>query len=195
MSTNIGKALTFDDILLVPAYSEVTPDMVNVSTFLTPSIPLRTPLLSAAMDTVTEAAMAISMARMGGIGIIHKNMPVARQRLEVEKVKKSESGMILDPVTVASDDTVRHALDLMADYRVSGLPVVDGEKLVGILTNRDVRFVRDAENILVREVMTSKNLVTVPIGTTLDEAREHLHRHRIEKLLVVDEDNRLRGLI
>ncbi len=195
MSTNIGKALTFDDILLVPAYSEVTPDMVNVSTFLTPSIPLRTPLLSAAMDTVTEAAMAISMARMGGIGIIHKNMPVDRQRLEVEKVKKSESGMILDPVTVASDDTVRHALDLMADYRVSGLPVVDGEKLVGILTNRDVRFVRDAENILVREVMTSKNLVTVPIGTTLDEAREHLHRHRIEKLLVVDEDNRLRGLI
>ncbi len=195
MSTNIGKALTFDDILLVPAYSEVTPDMVNVSTFLTPSIPLRTPLLSAAMDTVTEAAMAISMARMGGIGIIHKNMPVARQRLEVEKVKKSESGMILDPVTVASDDTVRHALDLMADYRVSGLPVVDGEKLVGILTNRDVRFVRDAESILVREVMTSENLVTVPMGTTLDESREHLHRHRIEKLLVVDEDNRLRGLI
>ena len=195
MSTNIGKALTFDDILLVPAYSEVTPDMVNVSTFLTPSIPLRTPLLSAAMDTVTEAAMAISMARMGGIGIIHKNMPVARQRLEVEKVKKSESGMILDPVTVASNDTVRHALDLMADYRVSGLPVVDGEKLVGILTNRDVRFVRDAESILVREVMTSENLVTVPMGTTLDESREHLHRHRIEKLLVVDEDNRLRGLI
>lgn len=195
MSTNIGKALTFDDILLVPAYSEVTPDMVNVSTLLTPSIELRTPLLSAAMDTVTEAAMAISMARMGGIGVIHKNMPVARQRLEVEKVKKSESGMILDPVTVASDDSVRRALDLMSDYRVSGLPVVDGERLVGILTNRDVRFVQDAESILVRDVMTSENLVTVPMGTTLEEAKEHLHRHRIEKLLVVDDDNRLRGLI
>lgn len=172
MSTNIGKALTFDDILLVPAYSEVTPDMVNVSTLLTPSIELRTPLLSAAMDTVTEAAMAISMARMGGIGVIHKNMPVARQRLEVEKVKKSESGMILDPVTVASDDSVRRALDLMSDYRVSGLPVVDGERLVGILTNRDVRFVQDAESILVRDVMTSENLVTVPMGTTLEEAKE-----------------------
>lgn len=195
MSTNIGKALTFDDILLVPAYSEVTPDMVNVSTLLTPSIELRTPLLSAAMDTVTEAAMAISMARMGGIGVIHKNMPVSRQRLEVEKVKKSESGMILDPVTVASDDSVRRALDLMSDYRVSGLPVVDGERLVGILTNRDVRFVQDAESILVRDVMTSENLVTVPMGTTLEEAKEHLHRHRIEKLLVVDDDNRLRGLI
>lgn len=195
MSTNIGKALTFDDILLVPAYSEVTPDMVNVSTLLTPSIELRTPLLSAAMDTVTEAAMAISMARMGGIGVIHKNMPVARQRLEVEKVKKSESGMILDPVTVASDDSVRRALDLMSDYRVSGLPVVDGERLVGILTNRDVRFVQDAESILVRDVMTSENLVTVPMGTTLEEAKEHLHRHRIEKLLVVDDDNRLCGLI
>lgn len=195
MSTSIGKALTFDDILLIPGYSEVTPDMVDISTHLTPGIPLRIPLLSAAMDTVTEAAMAISMARMGGIGIIHKNMPVARQRLEVEKVKKSESGMILDPVTIASTDTVRQALDLMADYRVSGLPVVDGEKLVGILTNRDVRFVQDASSTRVSEVMTSKHLVTVPMGTTLDEARAHLHEHRIEKLLVVDDANRLRGLI
>ena len=195
MSTSIGKALTFDDILLIPGYSEVTPDMVDISTHLTPGIPLRIPLLSAAMDTVTEAAMAISMARMGGIGIIHKNMPVARQRLEVEKVKKSESGMILDPVTVSSTDTVRQALDLMADYRVSGLPVVDGEKLVGILTNRDVRFVQDASSTRVSEVMTSKHLVTVPMGTTLDEARAHLHEHRIEKLLVVDDANRLRGLI
>lgn len=195
MSTNIGKALTFDDILLLPGYSEVTPDMVDISTHLTPGIALRIPLLSAAMDTVTEAAMAISMARMGGIGIIHKNMSVARQRLEVEKVKKSESGMILDPVTVASTDTVRKALDLMSDYRVSGLPVVDGGKLVGILTNRDVRFVQDAADIGVSEVMTSKNLVTVPMGTTLDEARAHLHEHRIEKLLVVDGDNRLCGLI
>lgn len=195
MSTNIGKALTFDDILLLPGYSEVTPDMVDITTYLTPSIPLRIPLLSAAMDTVTEAAMGISMARMGGIGIIHKNMSVAAQRLEVEKVKKSESGMILDPVTVLPSDSVEHALTLMADYHVSGLPVVDSGRLVGILTNRDVRFVSDADSIRVSDVMTSKNLVTVPMGTTLDESKNHLHRHRIEKLLVVDEDNRLRGLI
>lgn len=195
MSTNIGKALTFDDILLLPSFSEVTPDMVDITTYLTPSIPLRIPLLSAAMDTVTEAAMGISMARMGGIGIIHKNMSVAAQRLEVEKVKKSESGMILDPVTVLPSDSVEHALTLMADYHVSGLPVVDSGRLVGILTNRDVRFVSDASSIRVSDVMTSKNLVTVPMGTTLDEAKDHLHRHRIEKLLVVDEDNRLRGLI
>lgn len=195
MSTNIGKALTFDDILLLPGYSEVTPDMVDITTYLTPAIPLRIPLLSAAMDTVTEAAMGISMARMGGIGIIHKNMSIAAQRLEVEKVKKSESGMILDPVTVLSSDSVEHALSLMADYHVSGLPVVDAGRLVGILTNRDVRFVNDASSIRVSDVMTSKNLVTVPMGTTLDEAKDHLHRHRIEKLLVVDEDNRLRGLI
>lgn len=195
MSTNIGKALTFDDILLLPSFSEVTPDMVDITTYLTPSIPLRIPLLSAAMDTVTEAAMGISMARMGGIGIIHKNMSVAAQRLEVEKVKKSESGMILDPVTVLPSDSVEHALTLMADYHVSGLPVVDSGRLVGILTNRDVRFVSDASSIRVSDVMTSKNLVTVPMGTTLDESKDHLHRHRIEKLLVVDEDNRLRGLI
>lgn len=195
MVTNRGKALTFDDILLVPAYSEITPDAVDIATWLTPDIPLRIPLLSAAMDTVTESAMAISMARMGGIGIIHKNMPIQRQRLEVERVKKSESGMILDPVTIASTSPVRDALALMADFRVSGLPVVDGDELVGILTNRDVRFVEDAATTLVSEVMTSKNLVTVPMGTSLDEARRHLHEHRIEKLLVVDDDRRLRGLI
>ena len=194
MPTSTGKALTFDDILLLPGYSEVTPDMVDIATWLTPSIPLRIPLLSAAMDTVTEAAMAISMARMGGIGIIHKNMPVERQRLEIEKVKKSESGMILDPVTVHSTDTVQYALDLMHDYRVSGLPVVDDGQLRGILTNRDVRFVTDAANCKVAEVMTSENLVTVPMGTTLDEARKHLHEHRIEKLLVVEKD-KLCGLI
>lgn len=195
MPTCIGKALTFDDILLLPGFSEVTPDMVDITTHLTPGIPLRIPLLSAAMDTVTEAAMAISMARTGGIGIIHKNMPMARQRLEVEKVKKSESGMILDPVTVTSSDTVRTALDLMHDYRVSGLPVVDSGCLVGILTNRDVRFVEDSDTTLVRHVMTADKLVTVPMGTTLNEAKEHLHRHRIEKLLVVDSENHLRGLI
>ena len=195
MATNRGKALTFDDILLVPAYSDVTPDAVDISTWLTPAIPLRIPLLSAAMDTVTEAAMAISLARMGGIGIIHKNMPIAAQRLEVERVKKSESGMILDPVTIAPDDTVQKALELMASFSVSGLPVVQNGHLAGILTNRDVRFVEDGEKVLVSEVMTSEKLVTVPEGTSLAEAKRHLHEHRIEKLLVVDENNSLVGLI
>ncbi len=195
MATVLGKALTFDDVLLVPEYSEVTPDMVDVSAWLTPSIKLGVPFISAAMDTVTEAEMAISMARQGGIGIIHKNMDVARQRLEVEKVKKSESGMILDPVTVAPDDTVQHALELMSDFRVSGLPVVKNSALVGILTNRDVRFVTEPQTTLVCEVMTRENLVTVPVGTTLEEAKHHLHAHRIEKLLVVDENRQLRGLI
>ena len=195
MPVNYGRALTFDDILLLPAYSEITPDLVDIETWLTPALPLRIPLLSAAMDTITESAMAISLARTGGLGVIHKNMSIAQQRLEVEKVKKSESGMILDPVTVASSDYVRHALGLMADYRVSGLPVVDGKNLVGILTNRDVRFVKDLEQTRVAEVMTSKNLVTVPMGTTLEEAKEHLHAHRIEKLLVVDGEGCLAGLI
>lgn len=195
MSKIVCKGLTFDDVLLLPGYSEVTPDQVSVSTQLTPAIRLNIPLLSAAMDTVTESGMAISMARNGGIGIVHKNMPIERQRLEVEKVKKSESGMILDPVTITPDISVRKALEFMAEFRVSGLPVVDNERLVGILTNRDVRFVQDLENTRVREVMTSKNLVTVPVGTTLEEAKQHLHEHRIEKLLVVDDNNRLRGLI
>ena len=195
MFSNRGKALTFDDILLVPSYSEVTPDMVDVSTWLTPEIQLKSPLLSAAMDTVTESAMAISMARMGGIGVIHKNMSIARQRLEVEKVKKSESGMILDPVTISSSSTVQEALDLMHDFSISGLPVVDDGCLKGILTNRDVRFVVDGTKVLVREVMTSENLITVPMGTSLEEAKRHLHEHRIEKLLVVDENKHLRGLI
>ncbi len=195
MLANRGKALTFDDILLVPGYSEVTPDMVDVSTWLTPDIALKSPLLSAAMDTVTEAAMAISMARMGGIGVIHKNMSIEKQRLEVEKVKKSESGMILDPVTIPSDSSVQEALDLMHDFSISGLPVVDDGHLVGILTNRDVRFVEDGTKVRVSEMMTSKGLVTVPMGTSLDEAKRHLHEHRIEKLLVVDENERLKGLI
>ena len=147
------------------------------------------------MDTVTESAMAISMARSGGIGIIHKNMSIAEQKLEVEKVKKSESGMILDPVTVGPEDTVSTALELMRDYRVSGLPVENNDTLVGILTNRDVRFVTQPDKTLVCEVMTRDNLVTVPMGTTLEEAKEHLHAHRIEKLLVVDGNCKLRGLI
>lgn len=195
MAELLPRALTFDDVLLVPAYSEITPDLVDVSAWLTPSIPLKIPLISAAMDTVTESAMAISMARAGGLGVIHKNMSIERQRLEVEKVKKSESGMILDPITIAPDDTVEHALELMRLYRVSGLPVVREKALVGILTNRDVRFVDDLAGTRVHEVMTSENLVTVPTGTTLDEARRHLHAHRIEKLLVVDESGGLAGLL
>ncbi len=195
MATFSGKALTFDDVLLTPGYSEVTPDSVDVSAYLTPEIKLGIPLLAAAMDTVTESAMAISMARHGGIGIVHKNMSIASQKLEVDRVKKSESGMILDPITVLPNDTVATALKLMAEFRVSGLPVVQNNELVGILTNRDVRFVEDTSTMLVSEVMTSKNLVTVPVGTTLEEAKAHLHNHRIEKLLVVDESRQLKGLI
>jgi IMP dehydrogenase len=194
MSVSFPKALTFDDILLQPGYSEVTPDMIDVGAWLTPGIRLNIPLLSSAMDTVTESAMAISLARAGGIGIIHKNIGIEQQRLEVEKVKKSESGMIVDPVTITPYNTVKDALDLMRSYHISGLPVVDNEKLVGILTNRDVRFVENLAGTRVREVMTSENLVTVPVGTTLEEAKSLLHKYRIEKLLVVD-NNRLAGLI
>ena len=195
MSISIRKALTFDDILLLPAYSEITPDMIDVSTYLTPTVNLNIPLLSSAMDTVTEAEMAISMARNGGVGVIHKNMSVERQKNEVEKVKKSESGMITAPVTISPNSTVADALRLMSEYRVSGLPVVRGPKLVGILTNRDVRFVKNLEETRVKDVMTSRKLVTVPVGTTLEEAKEHLHNNRIEKLLVVDDNKRLCGLI
>ncbi|MFP4083414.1 MAG: IMP dehydrogenase [Desulfonatronovibrio sp.] len=189
-----GPGLTFDDVLLMPAYSEVLPDQVDLSTMLTPEISLNIPLLSAAMDTVTEARMAISMARSGGVGVIHKNMSIDRQRVEVEKVKKSESGMIVDPVTVSPDDSVDHVLNLMSDYRISGLPVIRNNELVGIVTNRDVRFVHDLST-RVREVMTSRNLVTVPVGTTLVEAKQILQQNKIEKLLVVEEGNRLKGLI
>jgi len=194
MQKVIGKGLTFDDVLLLPAYSEALPDEVDVSTWLTADIKLNIPLLSAAMDTVTESRMAISMARAGGVGVIHKNLTIDRQRIEVEKVKKSESGMIVDPVTIEPDYTVGQALEVMAQYRISGLPVVKDTQLVGILTNRDVRFVTNMDT-LVSEVMTSRNLVTVPVGTTLEQAKEHLHANRIEKLLVVDENNKLRGLL
>ncbi|OIO00762.1 MAG: IMP dehydrogenase [Desulfovibrionaceae bacterium CG1_02_65_16] len=190
----IGKALTFDDVLLVPDYSEVLPDSVDVSTQLTPEIRLNIPLLSAAMDTVTEARMAISMARTGGAGVIHKNMSIRDQVREVDKVKKSESGMIHDPVTVHPDDNVAKVLSLMTEFRISGLPVVRGDKLVGIVTNRDVRFVTD-NNTPVSEVMTSRNLITVPEGISDEEAKRHLHQNRIEKLLVVDDENKLKGLI
>lgn len=190
----IGKALTFDDVLLVPDYSEVLPDSVDVGTQLTPEIRLNIPLLSAAMDTVTEARMAISMARSGGVGVIHKNMSIRDQVREVDKVKKSESGMIHDPVTVHPDDNVGKVLALMSEYRISGLPVVRGDKLVGIVTNRDVRFVTDP-GTPVSEVMTSRNLITVPEGISDEEAKRQLHQNRIEKLLVVDDDNQLKGLI
>ncbi|MDR2050324.1 MAG: IMP dehydrogenase [Deltaproteobacteria bacterium] len=195
MGVDVNRALTFDDILLEPGYSELTPDEISVSSRLTGCITLNIPIVSSAMDTVTESALAISMARNGGLGVIHKNMSIEAQAHEVEKVKKSESGMISDPVTVGPDDNVTKAMELMRTYRVSGLPVVRGSRLVGILTNRDVRFVKDLENTAVKEVMTSRRLITVPVGTTLEEAKELLHANRIEKLLVVDGDKRLRGLI
>ncbi len=194
MEKIVGNGLTFDDVLLLPAYSEVLPDIVQLSSFLTKDILLNVPLISAAMDTVTENKMAISLARAGGIGIIHKNMSIERQRLEVEKVKKSESGMVLDPLVVHPSDTVGMVLDSMREYSISGMPVVDGDKLVGIVTNRDVRFVTNMDTE-VAKVMTGENLVTVPIGISQDEAKRVLHENRIEKLLVVDDDNKLRGLL
>ncbi|MHC1789135.1 IMP dehydrogenase [Solidesulfovibrio sp.] len=194
MEKVIDFGLTFDDVLLVPAYSEVLPDQADVSSWLTPDIKLNIPLVSAAMDTVTESRMAIQLARSGGVGVVHKNMSIAQQRLEVEKVKKSESGMIISPITVVPTMTVEQALRLMSEYSISGLPVVDGDTLVGIVTNRDVRFIKDSVTT-VGQVMTSEKLVTVPVGTTLEEAKHHLHANRIEKLLVVDDNNKLRGLI
>jgi IMP dehydrogenase len=194
MEKLIGKALTFDDVLLLPDYSNVLPDKVDVSTLLTPDITLNIPLISAAMDTVTEARMAISMARAGGVGVVHKNLSVREQVSEVDKVKKSESGMIGDPITVHPDDSLGKVLDIMRDYRISGLPVVKGDHLVGIITNRDIRFVKERET-RVSELMTSRNLVTVKEGIDPEDAKHKLHQHRIEKLLVVDGDNKLKGLI
>jgi len=194
MNKIVQQALTFDDVLLLPDYSQVLPEEVDLQTKLTPEICLNIPLISAAMDTVTESSMAISMARTGGIGIIHKNMDIKRQSLEVEKVKKSESGMIVDPISIEPEYTVAQALKIMAEYKISGLPVVKNDRLAGIVTNRDVIFVQDLET-KVAEVMTSENLITVPPGTNLEQAKEILHKNRIEKLLVVDEANQLRGLI
>jgi len=190
----IEHAYTFDDLLLVPAASEVLPNEVSLATMLTKSITLNIPLVSAAMDTVTEHRAAITMAREGGIGIIHKNMSVEEQIREVRKVKKSESGMVIDPITVNDDQTVREVNEIMRNYRISGVPVLRGTKLVGIVTNRDLRFVSD-EDLLVREVMTSKNLVTAKAGITLEQSKALLHEHRIEKLLVVDDEGDLQGLI
>ena len=188
------EALTFDDILLVPGYSEIIPKDIDTTSNLTARIKLQIPFASAAMDTVTETEMAIAVAREGGIGVVHKNMDPRAQAAEVERVKRSESGMITKPITLEPDRTIDEALALMKHYRISGVPITEGPKLVGILTNRDLRFMKDTRK-LVREVMTSENLITVPEGTTLEEAAEILHEHRIEKLLVVNGAGELRGLI
>jgi IMP dehydrogenase len=190
------EAYTFDDLLLVPEYSEVLPKDVDVSTYITSKIKLNIPLISAAMDTVTESRMAISMAREGGLGVIHRNMSLDEQVREVEKVKKSESGMIYDPVTVSPDTPIKEVLKLMEEFKISGIPVVEGprKKLVGIITNRDLRFETNFERP-VRELMTKENLVTAKPGISLEEAIKILHEHRIEKLLIVDDDFCLKGLI
>jgi IMP dehydrogenase len=187
-------ALSFDDVLLVPRMSDVLPAQVDVSTRLTRSIRLNIPLLSAAMDTVTESALAIALAREGGIGVIHKNLSIEQQAIEVDRVKRSESGMIVDPVTLGPDARVGEAEALMAKYKISGLPITENRRLVGILTNRDLRFETDM-NKPVREAMTSVGLITTHEGTTLEEAKAILHKHRIEKLPVVDENGILLGLI
>jgi IMP dehydrogenase len=192
----LGEALTFDDVLLVPSYSEVLPREVDISSQFTRKIRLNVPIVSAAMDTVTEQRLAIAIARQGGIGIIHKNMTIEQQAEQVRLVKRSESGMIIDPVTLHGGATVGDALALMKQYRIGGIPIVEKKdrKLVGILTNRDLRFEKD-KNRLVQEVMTSKNLITAPIGTDLDKAKDILQFHKIEKLPVVDDKRRLVGLI
>jgi IMP dehydrogenase len=191
----IPEALTFDDVLLLPARSEVLPSRVDVTTQLTRNIRLNIPLVSAAMDTVTDSRLAIAMAQQGGIGIVHKNLPIEAQAAEVDKVKRSESGMIVDPVTIRPDQKIADALDLMQKFKISGVPVTDrGGRLLGILTNRDLRF-ETRTDLSVSAVMTRENLVTVPVGTTLEEAKAILHKHKIEKLLVVDREYHLKGLI
>ena len=198
IAAGLSEALTFDDVLLVPRHSAILPSQVDVSSRLTRNIRLNVPLLSAAMDTVTESRLAIAMAQQGGLGVIHKNLSIEEQASEVDRVKRSESGMIVNPITLSPSNRIYEALDLMKNYRISGVPITeDGSKegrLVGILTNRDLRF----ENNVARpisEVMTKDPLFTVPVGTTLEDAREILHQHKVEKLLVVDQDFRLKGLI
>src|SRR5690625_5291840 len=189
--------LTFDDVLLVPAKSEVLPKEVNIQTELSTTLKLNTPFISAGMDTVTEADMAIAMARQGGFGVIHKNMSIEEQAEQVDRVKRSESGVITNPFFLTPEHQVYDAEHLMAKFRISGVPIVNNiedKKLVGILTNRDLRFIEDY-SILVSEVMTSKNLVTAPVATTLEDAKKVLQKHKIEKLQLVDERNILRGLI
>ncbi len=191
----IGQGLTYDDVLLVPSYSKVLPKQVSIKTRFSRNITLNVPIISAAMDTVTESAMAIAIARLGGIGVLHKNMPITVQASEVKRVKRSESGMIKDPITIAPDATVFGAKSLMADHKIGGIPVIDSVgKLIGIVTNRDLRFEKD-NNRKISEIMTADNLVTVPEGTSLKEAEVILQKNKIEKLPVVDKDNELVGLI
>lgn len=190
----IGEALTFDDVLIMPLKSDVLPTETRTTTRLTNRIELNVPILSAAMDTVTESRLAIALAQQGGLGVIHKNLTIEEQAAEVDKVKRSESGMIVDPITMGPDAKIEDALKLMAQYKISGVPVTDRGRLVGILTNRDLRF-ETRYHLPIREVMTKDDLVTVPVGTTLEEAQRLLHKHRIEKLLVVDADGNLKGLI
>src|ERR1700749_4611611 len=194
IQTPVPEALTFDDVLLVPAYSDVVPAQVSTQTFLTRTISLNTPLLSAAMDTVTESRLAIAMAQQGGLGVIHRNLTIEQQASEVDKVKRAESGMIVDPVTIEPQQLISDALDVMRRYKISGVPVTRAKKLVGILTNRDLRF-ETRTDIPVGDVMTKDNLITVPVGTTLEEAEHILHQHRVEKLLVVNGNYELKGLI
>ena len=198
IAAGIETTLTFDDVLLVPQHSTVLPSQVDVSTWLTRHIRLNVPLVSAAMDTVTESELAVAMAQQGGLGVIHKNLSVEEQAAEVDRVKRSESGMIVNPITLSPTNRIYEALELMKNYRISGVPITeDGSRegrLVGILTNRDLRFETDVDRPI-DEVMTKAPLFTVPVGTTLDESRQILHRHKVEKLLVVDKDYRLKGLI
>jgi len=190
----VPEALTFDDVLLLPAHSDVIPAQANTQTQLTRNIRLNIPIISAAMDTVTESHMAIALAQQGGLGIIHRNLSIEQQANEVDKVKRSESGMIVDPVTMSPDDKVSDALEVMRKYKISGVPITKHGKLVGILTNRDLRF-ESRFDIPIHKVMTKDNLITVAVGTTLEEAEKILHEHRVEKLLVVDDSYNLKGLI
>src|SRR5204862_5378110 len=194
ISASIPEGLTFDDLILQPAHSDVLPAEADTRTCLTRRIALNIPILSAAMDTVTESHLAIALAQQGGIGIIHRNMPIDRQAEEVDRVKRSESGMIVDPVTIAPDKRISDALEVMKRYRISGVPVTKNGKLVGILTNRDLRF-ETRTDVPISSVMTKENLITVGVGTTLEEAEAILHQHRVEKLLVVDDHYYLKGLI
>ncbi|MCI5740875.1 MAG: IMP dehydrogenase [Lachnospiraceae bacterium] len=194
MGTIIGEGITFDDVLLVPAYSEVTPNMIDLSTYLTKKVRLNIPMMSASMDTVTEHRMAIAMARQGGIGIIHKNMSIEAQADEVDKVKRSENGVITDPFSLSPEHTLQDADNLMAKFRISGVPITEGTKLVGIITNRDLKFETDFSK-KIKESMTSEGLITAQEGITLDEAKAILAKARKEKLPIVDKDNNLKGLI
>jgi IMP dehydrogenase len=189
------EGLTFDDVLLLPGYSKVVPSEVNLETRLTPDIAMKLPICSAAMDTVTEARLAIALAREGGIGILHRNMDIERQMNQVDQVKRSESGVIVDPFYLNPEDNVSQAVSLMSHYHISGVPIVDdNKKLVGIITNRDLRFVTDYEQ-RISAVMTKENLITAPVGTSLEDAKQILMKHKIEKLPIVDGENRLKGLI